>query len=113
MLSPSSSTLPSARAAVISSCMRLRQRMNVDLPQPEGPMMAVTPLAWISMSMPCRTSWSENQALRPLTVYLGGGLMTFSGTLDMSARALGVATAPLLHTIAQQNGGGVENQHHQ
>ena len=33
----SSSTLPSARAPGISSCMRLMQRTTVDLPQPDGP----------------------------------------------------------------------------
>ena len=37
-------TRPSARAPGISSCMRLMQRTIVDLPQPEGPMIAVTSL---------------------------------------------------------------------
>ena len=37
-------TLPSARAPGISSCMRLMQRTSVDLPQPDGPMIAVTSL---------------------------------------------------------------------
>ena len=35
-------TLPSARAPGISSCMRLMQRTSVDLPQPDGPIIAVT-----------------------------------------------------------------------
>src|SRR5687767_9963467 len=39
---PSKSTRPSARASGIVSCSRLRQRRNVDFPQPDGPMMAVT-----------------------------------------------------------------------
>ena len=38
-------TRPSARASGIVSCMRFRQRTKVDLPQPEGPMMAV---AWLA-----------------------------------------------------------------
>ena len=42
---PSSRTSPSARAPTISSCMRLMQRTIVDLPQPEGPMIAVTSAA--------------------------------------------------------------------
>ena len=37
--------LPSARAPGISSCMRLMQRTSVDLPQPDGPIIAVTSLA--------------------------------------------------------------------
>ena len=36
---------PVARAPGISSCMRLMQRTSVDLPQPDGPIMAVTRLA--------------------------------------------------------------------
>ena len=35
-------TSPSTRAPGISSCMRLMQRTSVDLPQPDGPMIAVT-----------------------------------------------------------------------
>ena len=42
MSSPSSSTLPSTRAPGITSCIRLRERSTVDLPQPDGPMIAVT-----------------------------------------------------------------------
>ena len=42
MSSPSSSTLPSTRAPGITSCIRLRVRSTVDLPQPDGPMNAVT-----------------------------------------------------------------------
>ena len=40
--SSSSSTLPSTRPPGVTSCMRLRVRRNVDLPQPDGPMKAVT-----------------------------------------------------------------------
>ena len=35
-------TLPSTRAPGMTSCMRFRVRRKVDLPQPEGPMKAVT-----------------------------------------------------------------------
>src|SRR3569623_565541 len=42
MSHPSSSTLPSTRAVGTVSCMRFRQRRKVDLPQPDGPMIAVT-----------------------------------------------------------------------
>jgi hypothetical protein len=42
MSSPSSSIRPSTRALGIVSFMRFRARRNVDLPQPDGPMKAVT-----------------------------------------------------------------------
>ena len=42
MSSPSSSMAPSTRAEATVSFMRFMQRRNVDLPQPDGPMNAVT-----------------------------------------------------------------------
>src|SRR6266516_2881756 len=42
MSKPSTSTVPFTRASGTSSCMRLRQRTKVDLPHPDGPIMAVT-----------------------------------------------------------------------
>ena len=39
---PSSVMLPVTRAPGIVSFMRLRQRRNVDLPQPDGPIIART-----------------------------------------------------------------------
>ena len=37
MSSPSSMTSPASAADGTSSCIRLRMRRNVDLPQPDGP----------------------------------------------------------------------------
>src|SRR5437879_12219105 len=42
MSSPLSRTFPSTLALGIVSCIRFRQRINVDLPQPDGPMIAET-----------------------------------------------------------------------
>ena len=42
MFSPSTLTSPSARCSGYSSYIRLKTRNNVDLPQPDGPMNAVT-----------------------------------------------------------------------
>ena len=39
---PSSSTVPSTRAPAMTSCIRFSERRNVDLPQPDGPISAVT-----------------------------------------------------------------------
>ncbi len=49
---PSISTSPSTRVPGITSCMRLRVRMNVDFPQPDGPMRAVTDLGSIAKETP-------------------------------------------------------------
>ena len=56
MSSPSSSTAPSTRASGVTSCMRLSERSTVDLPQPEGPMKAVT-LRGSTVSSTFATAW--------------------------------------------------------
>src|SRR5206468_3477523 len=42
MSEPSRITRPDVFALGTSSCIRLRHRMNVDFPHPEGPIIAVT-----------------------------------------------------------------------
>src|SRR4051794_33356766 len=42
MSCPRKSTSPSTRASGIVSCIRFRHRSSVDLPHPDGPMIAVT-----------------------------------------------------------------------
>ena len=49
VLTSSSRTSPSAYAPEISSCMRFSERRNVDFPQPEEPISAVTLFGWIVM----------------------------------------------------------------
>src|SRR4051794_11051363 len=46
---------PSTREVATSSCMRFNERKKVDLPQPLGPMMAVTARASMSMETFFRT----------------------------------------------------------
>ena len=50
--SPSILTEPSTYAPGMTSCMRLSVRRNVDLPQPDGPMNAVTVRGSMIMSTP-------------------------------------------------------------
>ena len=45
--------LPSTRAPGITSCIRFSDRSMVDLPQPDGPMNAVTDRALMVMLTPC------------------------------------------------------------
>jgi len=54
--------------------MRFRQRMNVDLPQPEGPMMAVTSFSAIGKLMPLMTSDLPKLACSPVGPHLGRDL---------------------------------------
>jgi hypothetical protein len=49
---PSIITLPSTRAPGITSCIRFSDRRNVDLPQPDGPISAVTERAGIVIETP-------------------------------------------------------------
>src|SRR5438309_12128722 len=63
MLTPSSSMETDSAAPGISSWSRLSDRRNVDLPQPEGPMRAVTRLACISRDTRSSTLWLPNQQL--------------------------------------------------
>ena len=48
MSAPSISILPVTRQLGMVSFMRLMQRRKVDLPQPDGPMKAITPLSGMS-----------------------------------------------------------------
>src|SRR5690242_436147 len=57
-------TLPLTRVSGRVSCMRLMQRTKVDLPQPEGPMMAVAWLGAMRMAMSCSAWVAPNQAFR-------------------------------------------------
>ncbi len=57
MSSPSSRTVPSARAPRMTSCMRLSERSTVDLPQPDEPMNAVT-LLRSTVMLTSFTAWN-------------------------------------------------------
>src|SRR6266545_6449818 len=67
MSCPSNRTLPRTRAPRTISCIRLRQRMKVDLPQPDGPMTAVTAFRGTSMLTCLTTCWAPNHAFRSFT----------------------------------------------
>jgi hypothetical protein len=45
--------VPPTRAPSMVSFIRLMQRRNVDLPQPDGPMNDVTARSGMSIEMPC------------------------------------------------------------
>src|SRR5438552_17063198 len=70
MSSPWSSTFPSTLAFGIVSCIRLRHRIRVDFPQPEGPMTAVTMRSSMSIVMSWIASFSPYQAESDSTLSL-------------------------------------------
>src|SRR6516225_5102058 len=57
--------------------MRLRHRTNVDFPQPEGPMTAVTAFGAIVTPMPRRTCVVPNHALRSRTTIPSAMLLSY------------------------------------
>src|SRR5512145_1887978 len=67
MLRPSKKTSPACRKPGVRSCIRLRQRMKVLFPHPDGPMTEVTAFRPTSIVMSRSTWLSPNQALRDLT----------------------------------------------
>src|SRR5919204_4830679 len=101
MSRPSNSTFPVARAPRPSSCVRLRHRMNVDLPHPLGPMTAVTAWGFAVIETSFRTWLYPNHAFRSETSILlvsghaddasGGGR---AGETPEGCRSLGTITGP-------------------
>ena len=80
---------PSACAPGISSCMRLMQRTSVDLPQPDGPIIAVT---WFGGVL-------EGHALDGVVVAVVGVdvAQADAGRVDLGRRRLAVGTGGELH----------------
>src|SRR2546430_591730 len=70
MSSPWRSTCPSTLVFGIVSCIRLRHRIRVDFPQPEGPMTAVTMRSSMSIVMSWIASFSPYQAESDSTLSL-------------------------------------------
>src|SRR4051812_26985280 len=67
MSSSSRSTLPVTDVPGITSCMRLSARRNVDLPQPDGPMSAVTVFGSMVMVTPSTAAFEPYDAVRSMT----------------------------------------------
>src|SRR5438876_7192739 len=63
MSSPSSSTLPVTQPPSDSSCMRFKQRRNVLLPHPDGPITAVTVWAGKRRDTSFTTAWRPYKAV--------------------------------------------------
>jgi hypothetical protein len=83
------------RAPGTTSCMRFKQRMNVDFPQPEGPMTAVTFRSTSGSVMLFRARLLPNHAERPSARIFsgprgGGGVLRDRLMLPSARGALAV-----------------------
>src|SRR5437867_8456244 len=97
MSSPSSRTLPSARAFGIVSCIRFRHRIRVDFPQPDGPMIAVTSCSAKSIVMSRIAFFEPYHADSPL-------ISIFAAMLD---------SLPHGPQVDDHAGRDADQQHHQ
>src|SRR5271154_5625954 len=77
MSSPNSLISPSMRASGFSSCIRLSARRKVDLPQPLGPMIAVTALALTSSETFLTAARSPKKTERFRTISAASELFWF------------------------------------
>src|SRR5690348_13590262 len=109
----SSRMSPTWRVPSIRSFMRLRQRRNVVLPQPDGPIRAVTARSGIAMEMSQSACLSPYQNDSPWTLNFGrasvtlGDLRPFSLRSEMIAEYDSVDTeAPSGFGRAPSSGGG-------
>src|SRR5215210_5886223 len=94
---PRISTCPSTRAFGTVSCILFRQRRSVDLPQPEGPMIAVTSCCAIDAEMFRMAPRSPNQADR-FSVRMH--VFCAPSMADTIRRRVGVATTGSGLTVA-------------
>src|SRR5688572_26976838 len=105
MSAPSRSTRPVARAPGIVSCMRFRHRKNVDLPQPDGPMTAVTLRSGIASVTSLMACTAPKYALSSCVPRRDFAARATSGA---SRRVTGAFTAASSVTHAAEAGTGRE-----
>src|SRR5579884_620483 len=97
MSRPANRTSPSTRAPGTVSCMRLRQRRSVDLPQPDGPMIAVT--------SPDGTSNPTSRTTRDAPKYASSDSTAIAGVsrmLTSSATAVAIGTSRSAPSVAAE-----------
>src|SRR5215218_73222 len=93
MFRPWNRTSPSTRANGMVSCIRFRQRSSVDLPHPDGPMIAVTSLCG-KLSETSRTACVEPKyAFSARVSIAGAAASTLTGGIStrVSASVIGPA----------------------
>src|ERR1700686_3225862 len=90
MALPRISICPSTRVLGAVSCIRLMQRSNVDLPHPEGPMIAVTACCGTTMEISLIAGVSPKNAHRSLVIM--HGFSAVAASRDSGAAGRGATT---------------------
>ena len=87
-----------ARAFGTGSCMRLSVRTNVNLPQPDGPMIAVTVRSGKVRLMSSTALWPPKTALSPIVCIGAGpsvtGIAPGGGGVERTLGTCGEAVEP-------------------
>src|SRR5262249_31456988 len=100
----SSITLPTTRAPSIRSFIRLRTRMNVDLPHPEGPIRAVTDRSVMSSVMSKRACLAPYQNDSPETLNLAATPVRSGDLRPVMLRSEMIAEYDSVDTDAPRSG---------
>src|SRR5579862_1255064 len=104
---PSNSTSPVSLDPLISSCIRLKHRISVDFPEPDGPIRAVTARAFADMLRFLSTCREPNQAFSSLASTAltdAASVSAGSGTLParLPNRVCPCALSPLVSLVKAQ-----------
>src|ERR1039458_7923430 len=116
MSSPNKRISPSMRASGLSSCIRLMARRKVDLPQPLGPMMAVTARAAMSSETFLTAAFLPKMTDRLRTVRAGtvedfASVAVFG--IWLAGRGIGVSSFGLEPVAREEAHADVDAQHKQ
>src|SRR4051812_25328574 len=109
MFLPWNSTVPSTRASGTVSCIRFRQRSSVDLPHPDGPMIAVTSFCG-KESETSRTACVGPKYALSSCVFIAGGADSKLGGGTTAARA---AASVIGTTMTRAHGEPREDADHE
>ena len=111
-IDPSSVISPVTRQPSMVSFIRFRQRMNVDLPQPEGPIMAMTSLRPMSRETFLIACLSPYQTLT-LRQVMRGFAMVISPTVSRFSRLTStLVTSLLIFACIVSSGNFLQNRLH-
>src|ERR1019366_6920397 len=116
MSSPNKRISPSMRASGLSSCIRLMARRKVDLPQPLGPMMAVTARAAMSNETFLTAAFLPKMTDRLRTVRAGPVADLASGavgSIGLVGWGIGVSNFGLEAVAREEAHADVDAQHEQ
>src|SRR5690348_2929061 len=118
MSSPNRRISPSMRASGFRSCIRFKARRKVDLPQPLGPMMAVTARAAMSSETFLTAAFlpKKTDRLRTARASESAGLCpgwTWNGGMVVSGMAFNISSFALEPVAGEEAHTDVDGEHQQ